>query len=137
LKSFQQNQWADGYQLAAKMHFKFPQLNATPLTQVMPSACPEALKLVTLLLQWNPARRPTALQALKYIPTGEQRFRYLLAIVTYFQLQSSVFLADQSAGTTEEYKRCKRSNVDVGRQVPGFHVAFLASRIESVQNGVR
>jgi len=62
-----QNQWADGYQLAMKMHFKFPQLSAVSLAQVMPNASSEALKLVALLLQWNPARRPTALQALKYV----------------------------------------------------------------------
>ena len=47
------------------MHFKFPQLNATPLHQVMPSAGADAHKLVALLLQWNAARRPTAQQALK------------------------------------------------------------------------
>ena len=29
-------------------------------------ASPEAVKLVNMLLQWNPARRPTAQQALKY-----------------------------------------------------------------------
>ena len=30
-------------------------------------ASPEAVKLVNMLLQWNPARRPSAQQALKYI----------------------------------------------------------------------
>ena len=63
--SFFQSQWPEGQQLAAKMHFKFPQLNATTLNQVLTNASPEAVKLVALLLQWNPARRPTAQQTLR------------------------------------------------------------------------
>lgn len=35
--------------------------------QLLIQASPEAIKLVNLLLQWNPARRPSAQQALKYI----------------------------------------------------------------------
>lgn len=60
-----QSQWPDGYQLASKMHFKFPQFNHSSLNQLMINASPEAIKLVNLLLQWNPARRPSAQQALK------------------------------------------------------------------------
>lgn len=61
-----QSQWPDGYQLAAKMHFKFPQFNNSSINQLLVQASPEALKLINLLLQWNPARRPSAQQALKY-----------------------------------------------------------------------
>jgi serine/threonine protein kinase len=60
-----QSQWPDGYQLASKMHFKFPQFNNSSLNQLLIQASPEAVKLVNLLLQWNPARRPSAQQALK------------------------------------------------------------------------
>nr|CAG4638924.1 EOG090X00HD [Daphnia magna] len=60
-----ESQWPDGYQLATKMHFKFPQFNNSSLNQLLVQASPEAVKLVNLLLQWNPARRPSAQQALK------------------------------------------------------------------------
>jgi hypothetical protein len=60
-----QSQWPDGYQLASKMHFKFPQFSNSSLNQLLIQASPEAVKLVNLLLQWNPARRPSAQQALK------------------------------------------------------------------------
>jgi len=60
-----QNQWSDGYQLASRIHYKFPQFSGSSLNQVMLSASPEVIKLVHLLLQWNPARRPTAQQLLK------------------------------------------------------------------------
>ncbi|XP_046440188.1 serine/threonine-protein kinase dyf-5-like isoform X3 [Daphnia pulex] len=61
-----ESQWPDGYQLASKMHFKFPQFNNSSLNQLLMQASPEAVKLVNLLLQWNPARRPSAQQALNH-----------------------------------------------------------------------
>ncbi|KZS04522.1 DNA damage-binding protein 1 [Daphnia magna] len=61
-----ESQWPDGYQLATKMHFKFPQFNNSSLNQLLVQASPEAVKLVNLLLQWNPARRPSAQQALNH-----------------------------------------------------------------------
>eukprot|EP00795_Rhopilema_esculentum_P007464 gene7464-13235_t len=58
--------WPEGYQLAAAMNFKFPQMVSTPLKQLIPNASPEAIQIIQDMLQWDPKKRPTASQALKY-----------------------------------------------------------------------
>lgn len=58
--------WSEGYQLAASMNFKFPKLVATPLKQLITNCSNEGAKLMMDLLNWNPQRRPTAQQSLRY-----------------------------------------------------------------------
>jgi protein kinase len=52
--------------LAAAMNYKFPQFVKTPLKQLVPNACKEAIDLMELLLRYEPRTRPTATQALKH-----------------------------------------------------------------------
>merc|ERR550532_1050547 len=59
-------EWPEGFKLAAGMNFKFPQFSATPLSTLIPNASPEANALMTDMLRWNPAKRPSAQQALRY-----------------------------------------------------------------------
>ncbi|XP_014215710.1 serine/threonine-protein kinase ICK-like [Copidosoma floridanum] len=58
--------WPDGYRLAAAMNFRFPNFSRTSLAVLVPNASPEAVLLMEDMLQWNPAKRPTAQQALRY-----------------------------------------------------------------------
>lgn len=58
--------WSEGYKLAAAMNFKYPQFSPTPLSTLIPNASPEAIALMTDMLRWNPAKRPSAQQALRY-----------------------------------------------------------------------
>jgi len=60
------NSWKQGLALAQNMNFKFPQFVATPLAQLIPSASPEAIDLMNELMRWDPAKRPTAAQALHH-----------------------------------------------------------------------
>jgi len=61
----QQNTWPEGLKLAASMHFKFPQFQQTPLSSLIPSASPEAIDVISAMIRWDPAKRPTAVQALQ------------------------------------------------------------------------
>ncbi|KAG2485704.1 hypothetical protein HYH03_015589 [Edaphochlamys debaryana] len=61
-----QQNWPEGLKLAAAMNFRFPQFAPTPLSKIITNACPEAIDLMTQLCQWDPNRRPTAVQALQH-----------------------------------------------------------------------
>ena len=60
------NAWKQGLALAQNMNFKFPQFVATPLNQIVPQASPEGIDLMTELMRWDPAKRPTAASALQH-----------------------------------------------------------------------
>ena len=57
-----QEDWPEGYQLASKMNFRFPQTVAVPLKTLIPNASPDAIRLMTDMMHWNPQRRPTCMQ---------------------------------------------------------------------------
>jgi len=59
-------EWPEGFKLAAGMNFKFPQFSATPLATLIPNASKEAIALMTDMLRWNPSKRPSAQQSLRY-----------------------------------------------------------------------
>ena len=58
--------WPDGIKLAAAMNMKLPQFISTPLSQIVPNASHHAISLMTQLLDYDPKKRPTALQALQH-----------------------------------------------------------------------
>ncbi|XP_061447824.1 serine/threonine-protein kinase MAK isoform X2 [Rhineura floridana] len=58
--------WPEGYQLAAAMNFRFPQCICLNLKTLIPNASNEAIQLMSEMLNWDPKKRPTASQALKY-----------------------------------------------------------------------
>lgn len=58
--------WPDGVKLAAKTGFKMGNGYHTSLQQLMPNASPEAIDLMTQLLQFDPSKRPSASQALTH-----------------------------------------------------------------------
>ncbi|XP_070603340.1 serine/threonine-protein kinase MAK isoform X3 [Erythrolamprus reginae] len=58
--------WPEGYQLAAAMNFRFPQCVSINLKTLIPNASSEALFLMNEMLYWDPKKRPTASQALRF-----------------------------------------------------------------------
>lgn len=58
--------WPEGFQLAAAMNFKFMQMKATPLKDLITNASPEAIQLMRDMMMWDPKKRPTCAQALRY-----------------------------------------------------------------------
>ncbi|XP_035270091.1 serine/threonine-protein kinase MAK isoform X3 [Anguilla anguilla] len=66
LGTVKKNDWPEGYQLASAMDFRFPQCVPTNLKTLIPNASDEAITLMKDMLQWDPKKRPTAVQALRY-----------------------------------------------------------------------
>ncbi|KAL7373657.1 hypothetical protein ABVT39_011887 [Epinephelus coioides] len=66
LGTVKKSDWSEGYQLASAMNFRFPQCVPTHLKTLIPNASNEAITLMRDLLQWDPKKRPTAVQALRY-----------------------------------------------------------------------
>ncbi|XP_068183292.1 serine/threonine-protein kinase ICK-like isoform X2 [Antennarius striatus] len=60
------NDWLEGYQLANAMNFRWPQCVPSNLNTLILNASPEAIHLMTDLLQWDPKKRPASAQALRY-----------------------------------------------------------------------
>ncbi|XP_013156010.1 serine/threonine-protein kinase MAK isoform X1 [Falco biarmicus] len=58
--------WPEGHHLASAMNFRFPQCVPISLKTLIPNASSEAIQLMSDMLNWNPKKRPTASQALKY-----------------------------------------------------------------------
>lgn len=64
--SFFQTDWPEGYQLSNAMSFRWPQCVPNNLKTLIPNASSEAIQLLRDMLQWDPKKRPTASQALRY-----------------------------------------------------------------------
>ncbi|KAL8172766.1 UNVERIFIED_CONTAM: hypothetical protein K2H54_017517 [Gekko kuhli] len=60
------NDWPEGYRLASSMNFRWPQCVPNNLKTLIPNASSEAIQLMRDMLQWDPKKRPTASQALRY-----------------------------------------------------------------------
>eukprot|EP00118_Oscarella_pearsei_P015934 m.148135 g.148135 ORF g.148135 m.148135 type:complete len:531 (+) comp38490_c1_seq16:3913-5505(+) len=58
--------WSEAAVLATAMNFRFPRCTGTPLSRLLPSASQEGIQLLEATLLWDPKRRPTASQALRY-----------------------------------------------------------------------
>ena len=58
-----ENLWPDGYRLFPRVSHKFkemPQYSKMDLRNVIPEASEEAIKLIGVLLRYNPEKRPEA-----------------------------------------------------------------------------
>ncbi|CAK6951886.1 serine/threonine-protein kinase MAK [Scomber scombrus] len=66
LGTVKKSDWPEGFQLASAMNFRFPQCVPTHLKTLIPNASNEAIALMKDFLQWDPKKRPTAIQSLRY-----------------------------------------------------------------------
>ncbi|XP_030241056.1 serine/threonine-protein kinase dyf-5 isoform X2 [Drosophila navojoa] len=58
--------WPDGHRLAAMIHFRYPDCIKVPLSSVVTRCSQNGLDLLEDLLAYDPEKRPTAQQSLKY-----------------------------------------------------------------------
>ncbi|PIK46399.1 hypothetical protein BSL78_16718 [Apostichopus japonicus] len=60
------DEWQDGHQLAARMNFRFPTCVPTHLRSLIPNASKDGIQLMVDMMLWNPQKRPSAAQSLRY-----------------------------------------------------------------------
>lgn len=58
--------WEGGYKLAKKIGVQFGQYTRVPLENIIKSASPDAIDLLNQMLQYDPAKRPSASQILTH-----------------------------------------------------------------------
>ncbi len=58
--------WADGYILAARINYKFPNCKGQKLKNLIPRASDNAINLLESMLTFNPLKRPTAAKCLQH-----------------------------------------------------------------------
>ncbi|XP_041847568.1 serine/threonine-protein kinase MAK-like [Melanotaenia boesemani] len=66
LGTLNKSDWPEGFSLAASMNFRFPKCVPTNFRSLIPNASDEAITLMKDMLQWDPEKRPSAVQALRY-----------------------------------------------------------------------
>jgi serine/threonine protein kinase len=58
--------WPEGLRLAAQIGFKFKPVSSVPISQFIPTAPDSAIEMVADMLLYDPHKRPTASESLKY-----------------------------------------------------------------------
>ena len=58
--------WEEGQKSAAQINYAFPQYIQTPLSEIIQNASHDAIDFIKNLLNWDPAKRPTADQCLSH-----------------------------------------------------------------------
>ncbi|XP_022613902.1 serine/threonine-protein kinase MAK-like [Seriola dumerili] len=66
LGTLKKSDWPEGFNLALSMNFRFPKCVPTSLRSLIPNASNDAITLMKDMLQWDPEKRPSAAQALRY-----------------------------------------------------------------------
>ncbi|KAM6918206.1 serine/threonine-protein kinase MAK-like isoform 2-T2 [Xenentodon cancila] len=66
LGTLKKSDWPEGFSLAASMNFHFPKCAPINLRSLIPNASDDAITLMKDMLQWDPEKRPSAAQALRY-----------------------------------------------------------------------
>lgn len=64
--TFNNQTWPNGVRYATKLGLRFPQVQNTKLETLMPNASPNAISLMNEMLKYDPAKRPSATQALQH-----------------------------------------------------------------------
>lgn len=89
---FEKDDWPEGFMLAAKLTFRWPQCARTDLKKIIHSANGDGIELVTATLNWDPKQRPNALQVYSH-------YRFDLILLFYsINLVSEISIFQSQSG---------------------------------------
>jgi serine/threonine protein kinase len=78
--------WAKGIQQANLIGFKLPNNSGTDLANIIPNASPKAIEVMKKMLQWDPNKRPTAVNLLNDpFFVSEENSSYNLDLSKFFE----------------------------------------------------
>ena len=77
--------WPKGIQQANLIGIKFPNNNGTDLAKIIPNASPKAIEVMKQMLQWDPNKRPTAVNLLNNQFFTSDDCSYNLDISKFFE----------------------------------------------------
>ncbi|XP_011352351.1 serine/threonine-protein kinase dyf-5 isoform X3 [Ooceraea biroi] len=105
--------WPEGYQLATAMNFKFPNFTRTSLAVLIPNAGEEAVIIMEDMLQWNPLKRPTAQQSLRYpyFQVGDPRIINSKKIGVVSQRELAMNKINLPSATPKQYNNYPHKDV--------------------------
>ncbi len=151
-----QNDWPEAYQLANMMNFRFPQFTQIPIETVVPNLSKDALHLLKDMLQWNPSKRPTAVQSLKYayfanvdlsvtpmsektvtnVKTAPNMSEYKKSAASHYQSSQSKTMPSyvQPSSPNVDNHSIQQLQMQIGSQMPNGN-GPLSSKVSSNSNG--
>ncbi|CAJ1072545.1 serine/threonine-protein kinase MAK-like [Xyrichtys novacula] len=105
LGTLKKSDWPEGYNLALALNFRFPKSVPASFRSLIPNASNDAIALMKDMLQWDPERRPSAAQALRYpyFHVGQA----LLAPLKYSGNHTTQSKLSEDAPETKPLSLCK------------------------------
>ncbi|KAL5224143.1 hypothetical protein ABZP36_010782 [Zizania latifolia] len=127
-----QRTWAEGLQLAASIHFQFPQSGSINLSEVVPSASEDAINLISRLCSWDPRRRPTAVEVLQH-----SFFQPCFYIPPSLRFRSNGYATTPPSGAVDQKNARRYSAGPLSNGRPSVNYSYLSTNTPARAAGVQ
>lgn len=123
----EKGEWPEGYRLAATIHFRYPECIKVPLNTIVTRCSQAGLDLLEDMLHYDPDKRPTAQQSLKYA-----YFHALKRISPTAAANANVKLTAKYAAAAAAANTSTTKNTNMNTHVNGRNVGQLPNLSNNV-----